>query len=239
MLSFLSRRCWRVIAGGRGCRGRELLVWGEDIRGGFAQSPAQNVPVCQQPHSPCTALPQPLGTDFSRPPAHTGILIPSAHSVPPRSTYTSPVSSSVVLLTTQLCPRPPVPSAPLHCTPASAPQQLSYPACALEACFWSAHGLTTRETSDLLYHPAWLATPSATRSEPRPSLSFACSNSALGYHSEFSFILQLLFHHSLAILCIKLPLLKSLYGFYLLIGYRPSQLESYPRRAPHRSHNRE
>lgn len=69
MLSFLSRRCWRVIAGGRGCRGRELLVWGEDIWGGFAQSPAQNVPVCQQPHSPCTALPQPLGTDFSRPPA--------------------------------------------------------------------------------------------------------------------------------------------------------------------------
>lgn len=59
MLSFLSRRCWRVISGGRGCRGRELLVWGEDIWDGFAQSPAQNVPVCQQPHSPCTALPQP------------------------------------------------------------------------------------------------------------------------------------------------------------------------------------
>lgn len=48
------------------------------------------------------------------------------------------------------------------------------------------------------------------------------------YHEELSFILWLLFHQSLVILCIKLPLFKSLCFFSLLPGCRPLQQEKLP-----------
>ena len=56
------------------------------------------------------------------------------------------------------------------------------------------------------------------------------------YHEEFSFILRLLFHQSLLISGIKLPLFKSLCVFSLLPGCRPLQQEKLPRYAPPRSH---
>lgn len=106
MLTFLSRGCWRDDAGGRDCRGTQLMVWGEDIQGA-------------SPH-PAGAVSNNL-TDPAEPSQdrHGALQASCAcwHPLSLCSLITSPASSPVVLLTVWPSRHSPVLQAPMRSIP--------------------------------------------------------------------------------------------------------------------------
>ena len=176
MLSFVNRRCWRDDAGGRGCRGTELMVWGEDIQRGLSHTHPAGAVSCNL-------------TDRAEPSQDRHWAFPASWAC------WHPLSLCSLVISPSLIPCGPPDSVAFQadsCAPAShteypppmahPQQQLAYPARTLEACFPFAWGLRTSETNKFLCHSMWSTIPSPTRSEPLPSLSFLDrSPSALGY----------------------------------------------------------